>query len=582
MRRHRSRRFIALSIAVGLVAVACGDDDSEGGAGPVDGATNTSAPATTVVPQAGGTLTIATYQETMGLDPLVSTGGGITGGTEMAAIYDTLTRYNTETNKIEMRTAESVTPNADSTEWTIKIRPGIKFTDGTDYDADAVSFGILRHVSGLIPGIPPCEELRACPRSAISSAGYMGGNLKAVQVVDKLTVKVTMSQPFPTFPAAIAGSSGMIPSPTALKAACPADKAKLPRECSFNLKPVGAGPFVVDQFSPKESITMKKNPNYWNGPVYLDGLKFVNFNDSGGDKTYEALKVGTVNVAVLRTWPAVRAAEADKMTLSTTLLAGGVSIILNHGIAVTCANGQPPICAGKPDGPYTAPVPTARLKVRQAFAAAIDPVQVDARIYEGKGKPGTELVDKSASFYPDVPGHTYDVNKAKQLVQEAKAEGWDGKIRWVCSNNPYGQSITQAVQAMLQVAGFNVETKLVDNVSVDVITNRDYDSACWGLSAHTDDLGFWNLFNNFASNSGSNRAGYKSPAMDAGLNIVRAAATDEQKKAGYKAMSEAYIKEIPMISVDALPETIASQPSVQNLAKTVQSMVHYDKAWIKK
>jgi hypothetical protein len=64
--------------------------------------------------------------------------------------------------------------------------------------------------------------------------------------------------------------------------------------------------------------------------------------------------------------------------------------------------------------------------------------------------------------------------------------------------------------------------------------------------------------------------------------MVRAASTDDQKKAGYKAMSEAYIKEIPMISVDALPETIASQPSVQNLQKTVQSMVHLDKSWIKK
>jgi peptide/nickel transport system substrate-binding protein len=580
--RNRTYRLIALSFAVALFAAACGDDGSEGAPATSGGTTNTAASSSSLVAQSGGSLTIATYQETMGLDPIVSTGGGITGGTEMAAIYDTLTRFNTVTNRIEMRTAESVTPNADSTEWTIRIRPGIKFTDNTDYDAEAVAFGILRHVSGLIPGIPPCEELRACPRNAISSAGYMGGNLKSVQVVDKLTVKVAMSTSFPTFPAAIAGSSGMIPSPTALKAVCPADKAKTPRECPFNLKPVGAGPFVIDQFAPKESITLKKNPNYWNGPVYLDGLKFVNFNDSGGDKSYEALKLGTVNVAVLRTWPAVRNAEADKMTLDTTLLAGGVSIILNHGIGVTCAGGQPPICAGRPDGAYTPAVPTARLKVRQAFAAALDPVQIDARIYEGKGQPGTELVDKSASFYPAVPGHTYDLNKAKQLVQEAKAEGWDGKLRWACSNNPYGQSITQAVQAMLQVAGFTVETKLVDNVSVDVITNRDYDSACWGLSAHTDDLGFWNLYNNFASTSGSNRAGYKSQAMDAGLNIVRAASTDEQKKAGYKAMSEAFIKEIPMIAIDALPETIASQPSVQNLAKTVQSMVHYDKAWIKK
>ncbi len=82
-------------------------------------------------------------------------------------------RYNTETNKIEMRTAESVTPNADSTEWTIKIRAGIKFADGTDYDAEAVSFGILRHVSGLIAGIPACEELRACGYRARRQVGRL-------------------------------------------------------------------------------------------------------------------------------------------------------------------------------------------------------------------------------------------------------------------------------------------------------------------------------------------------------------------------------------------------------------------------
>ena len=70
--------------------------------------------------------------------------------------------------------------------------------------------------------------------------------------------------------------------------------------------------------------------------------------------------------------------------------------------------------------------------------------------------------------------------------------------------------------------------------------------------------------------------------MDVGLAMVRAASTNEQKTAGYKAMSEAYIKEIPMISVDALPETVASQPTVQNIQKTVQSMVHLDKTWIKK
>ena len=70
---------------------------------------------------------------------------------EMAAIYDTLVRYDPVTLKYEPQTAESVTSNADSTEWTIKLRPNIKFSDGTDYDADAVVFGLNRFRGG-VPG----------------------------------------------------------------------------------------------------------------------------------------------------------------------------------------------------------------------------------------------------------------------------------------------------------------------------------------------------------------------------------------------------------------------------------------------
>lgn len=576
--RHRS---LALAFAFCLAVAACGDSGRDGS----PGGTTTAPPgqaATTLAPQTGGTLTIASYQETLGLDPLVSTGGGITGATEMAAIYDSVTRWSPETNKYEPRTAESLAANTDFTEWMVKIRAGIKFPDGTDYDAEAVKFGYERHLSGLVAGVAPCEELRACPRNGVATASYTSSNVKSIAVVDKLTVKFTMAEPFPAFPATLAAPPGMIPSPTAMKAACPADKAKLPRDCSFNLKPVGAGPFVIDEFKPKESITMKKNPSYWNGPVYLDGLKFVSYNDSGGDKSYDALKTGTVQAAYLRTWQSVRSSEADKYPAHSNLLSGGVTILLNNGLTVNCAGGAPPICAGRPDGPFVPAVPTARPKVRQAFAAAIDPVQLDARIYDGKGSPGTELLQKSSRYYSGVEGPKYDLARAKQLVAEAKAEGWDGKIRWACSNNDYGQRFTTAVQAMLQGAGFTVETKLPDNVSIDVILNRDYDSACWGLSPYSDDLRFWQLFGNLNSKVASNRMGYNSPAMDSALAAVRGATTDDQKKAGYKLMAETYVREQPLIIVGALDERFAWHQSVQGVTPTVQTIVHLDKAWLKK
>ncbi|HRT04381.1 MAG TPA: hypothetical protein P5204_01655 [Kiritimatiellia bacterium] len=130
-------------------------------------------------------------------------------------------------------------------------------------------------------------------------------------------------------------------------------------------------------------------------------------------------------------------------------------------------------------------------------------------------------------------------------------------------------------------AGATVETKLIANPSTDVIINRDYESACWGFSPYSDDLGFWQLYGNLASTSASNRMGYKSPAMDAGLAAVRAATTNDAKKAGYKLMADAYLAEQPALSVGALEERVAWNPKVQGLQVSVQTQVLFDKAWIK-
>ena len=125
-------------------------------------------PATTAkAPVAGGTITFGTFSETAGLDPIVSTGNGVTGYIEMAAIYDTIVRYNAQTGKYELNTAESVTANADSTEWTVKLKSSIKFTDGTAYDAEAVKFGMNRHRSGIAGCAAVCRAVRLPPQQHV-------------------------------------------------------------------------------------------------------------------------------------------------------------------------------------------------------------------------------------------------------------------------------------------------------------------------------------------------------------------------------------------------------------------------------
>lgn len=232
--RRMWTRAGASLLALGLVAGACGDDG-----GDSDGAATTSAAGastTTATPQKGGSITIGVYSETRGLDPATGSGNGTAGGTEMAALYDTLVGWNVATRKYEMRTAESLVSNADATEWTLKIKPNITFRDGTAYDAEAVRFNLERYLSA---------QNVTTSRAWLT---YVLGDAKAVTVVDPLTVKFTLKVAYGGFPALLAHSPGQIVSPAKIKAlgdpAAPDYKAKLD---AFNLKPegAGAGPFDV-------------------------------------------------------------------------------------------------------------------------------------------------------------------------------------------------------------------------------------------------------------------------------------------------------------------------------------------------
>ena len=106
--RTRARwRFASVVIALALLAAACGDDGGSDDAGGEQGGSD--GPTTTASPQPGGRLTFAMYSETRGLDPIQSSGTGVAGGTELAALYDTIVRWNPDTQEFENRTAESLT-----------------------------------------------------------------------------------------------------------------------------------------------------------------------------------------------------------------------------------------------------------------------------------------------------------------------------------------------------------------------------------------------------------------------------------------------------------------------------------------
>lgn len=563
MRVSPRLRALFACVLLALFAAACGDDDSS--SSEPDPSTPQSQDETTEAPKSGGVITMGTYSEPSGLDPVVAQGGGTSGNSEMAAIYGTLMRYDAESQTYEPYMAESLEPNDDYTEWTLKLRPGVTFSDGTPYDAEAVVFGLKRHIQHG------------------SSVASLVANIAEYEVVDETTVKFTLQSSWPNFPYILANSPGMIPSMAAVQAACPDPEAPA-RECDFNLKPVGAGPFVVASFTPKDSIVLERNETYWDGPVPLDGLRFVTLR--GAQLTYESVKSGELQVGFLREAAATTAAKEDSsLDTYTVTQAMGAVVLINNG-QVYCKGGQPAnACAGQPDGVVQIDKPTADVRVRQAIAAATDPRQLDLRRNDGKGKPGTEIFQDGP--LAGEPTSEYDPDRAKQLVAEAKEElGWDGSISVTClQEQPSGQAFVQTMEALLNSVGFKVNTDLRPSTEYiqRVQLTRDFDVACWGfnLAPEAPEAGLSrHVLSVAGGNAGGNAMNLNNPDIDAAIVKVREAEDVEAKKEALDELAELWREEMPAVIYDALDETIAFSKKVKGLRFNVATTVLFDKAWL--
>ena len=529
----RPKAAIGALLAVLLVG-ACSSATHNGGQNGVAQQST----ATTAPPVAGGTLTFGTLSPSRGLDPILSSGTGSTGGIELAALYDTIVRYNPATRKYEMRTAQSLTPNGDYTQWTLKLRSGITFGDGTPYDAAAVKFNFGRLVS------------------AKSVSGLRGAalNVTAMDVVDPLTLRFILNEPWTGFPYLLAGDGGFVASPTAIQ--------KLGD--SFNVNPVGAGagPFQFESFQANEAVTLRRNPNYWGGPVYLDEVRFV--PGGAADSLYASLTSGGVQAAFLRDPGLVDRAKTEGVPFTETPIYAGTVLAMNNGITGTSAA-------------------TANPMVRQAVAAAIDPNVVNDRAYAGKATATSALVTKGFPWDPGVPGPTYNPVEAKRLLGEAKAAGYDGKIRLLGDNVPADVNWALAVEAMLKAVGFDVST----NTGVDVngkvtalVVKHDFDLvAVWGWNITPDDGAAVALETSLGSN---NRYGYKSAEMDGYIKTYKAAVDDAARTAAMKNIATLYAKDLPGLSVTTIPEATAWAKNVHGITPTASSIVLLDKTSIGK
>ncbi|MFZ3044896.1 MAG: ABC transporter substrate-binding protein, partial [Desulfatirhabdiaceae bacterium] len=149
--------------------------------------------------------------------------------------------------------AESYTFNDAATEFTFKLRKGIKFHDGTPFNAEAVRANIERLMSGKYK------------RSSLMKP------VKELVVIDESTVKFVLKEPFGAFINAVAHPGTLMISPAAIQ--------KYGNDVSKN--PVGTGPFIFGEWVSGDHVTIKKNPEYWKKSVKVDSITFRPVPESG-------------------------------------------------------------------------------------------------------------------------------------------------------------------------------------------------------------------------------------------------------------------------------------------------------------
>ncbi len=326
--RQRSRRrvVVAIVIGLGLIAASCGKKNDSGtiATNATVGATATSAAtATTSTPgTVGSASTVANTTPAATTVPAKKpvSGGEITisGEAEVSnawvpaamqcdeychqrarTFFEPIAQFGVD-NKVHPYLAESITPNADATQWTIKVRSGISFTDGTPLNADAMIENLQRTGNYILIAAEVADVAKIDDPSGAKNADGSAKKILKIEKADDMTFTIFTGKdsdpaqplPWPGFDVVLTSQFGLIASPTWLKA--------VDGDATKAIQPVGTGPFIVQSYAPHDALVVTRNPKYWRKDAdgvqlpYLDKITFKVIEDS---KTAEgALRSGDIDM----------------------------------------------------------------------------------------------------------------------------------------------------------------------------------------------------------------------------------------------------------------------------------------------
>ncbi|MEP3330070.1 ABC transporter substrate-binding protein [Sedimentitalea sp.] len=484
-----------------------------------------------------GVLIVGQIAEPKSLDPAAVT--AVNDFRILVNLYEGLTRYKSGTLEVEPALAESWTISDDGTEYTFTLKPGVKFHDGTEFNAHAVKFNFDR----MLDESHPFHNTGPFPLS------FFFGSVASTEVVDDLTVKFTLNAPYAPFLSNLAYPTGLIVSPAAVEK----------HDVDFGRNPSGTGPFTFAEWRSNEAVVLERNADYWGDPAGTDVVVFRPITDAN-----------------------TRVAE---------MLAGGIDMMVEvpptslsqfEGDAFTVAQQAGPhvwfLILNAKEGPF------ADVRVRQAANYAINKEAIVNDVLEGTAEvaAGPTPPAFAWAYNADLEPYPYDPDKARELLAEAGAEG--AELTFYVTEGGSGMldpiAMGTAIQADLAAVGLNVSIETYEwntflgEVNPGLEGKADMAEMAW-MTNDPDTLPYLALRTGAWPDQGGFNSGYYSnPKVDELLEAARTATDQAERARLYQEMQTIVQQDAPWVFVANWKQNAVTSDRVEGFGLEPSFLLH--------
>ncbi|MCA0873508.1 ABC transporter substrate-binding protein [Seohaeicola saemankumensis] len=483
-------------------------------------------------PKKGGELVVAIETDVRGFDTISGGVLGQTGETVMRVIQEPLLSWDPATNTPGPRLATSWEASEDQTVWTFKLMEGVKFHDGSDFDAEDVA----AHYNRILD---PANKSRS--RTFISS-------INNVVAVDPLTVEFHLDHPWQALLPYLATTSMSGPIPPSEHVAADAQ----------NRNPIGTGPFKFVEWASGDRIVVEKWDGYRDADqINLDKITFRILPDN--QTRFASLKSGEVDVIWTDRGPTI--VEAKKDSSITTLSSEGA------GAATVMLNGK------------KEPLNNAALRAALAHAWNQDAL---VQISWQNTRPSVTHPLGTAKDCGPAGYRAFDIGKAKELVAQYLAETGKSEVPnivMIHTATPRGRELGEIYQQTAKAAGIPIELQPVDQSTlVKRVFTNDFDISGWRI-ADGADMGP-QLYAYVKIGSSYNLTGFNDPELDALADSMRSALTMEDRLEKQCQMVEKMNQDGGILYRGGGRYHAFTSPKVKGVPNPYRGVVDVSRAWI--